>query len=56
MKWKVLAYGYSEPTAKSKHSSKQKVNDYICYLLKMRLSQRFALGISQKMDGRKGLI
>lgn len=48
MKWKVLTYGYSEPAAKSKHSSKQNVNDYIQYLLKMRLCQRLTLGISQK--------
>ena len=48
MKWKVLTYGYSEPAAKSKHSSKQNVNDFVQYLLKMRLCQRLTLGISQK--------
>lgn len=48
MKWKVLTCGYSEPAAKSKHSSKQNVNDYVQYLLKMRLCQRLTLGISQK--------
>lgn len=45
MKWKVLTYGYSEREAKSKLSSKQNVNDYVQYLLKMRLCQRLTLGI-----------
>lgn len=47
---------YSEPAAKSKHSSKQNVNDYIQYLLKNESLSKTDFRNFTKMGGRKDLI